>query len=90
MAEGLVDLAFPVLLPFAVEVGTKKHPHDAFPVETLLRNQGLSSYVIQIPNIGVDKRKYRILVGAYETPDAAAVLSRTLLAARIPNQIVTP
>ncbi len=90
MADGLVDLAFPMLLPFAVEVGTKQHPYDASPVEIRLRNQGFSPYVLRVPNTNLDGRKYRILVGAYETPVAAAALSKTLLAARIPNQIVTP
>ncbi len=90
MADGLVDLAFPILLPFAVEAGTKKHAHDASSVETRLRNEGFSPYVLHVPNAGADDRKYRILVGAYETPAAAATLSKTLLAARIPNQIVTP
>jgi cell division septation protein DedD len=90
MADGLVDLAFPMLLPFAVEVGTKKRAHDASPVEIRLRNEGFYPYVLQVPNTGLSNRKYRILVGAYETPVAAAALSKTLLAARIPNQIVTP
>ena len=90
MTDGLVDLAFPMLLPFAVEVGTKQHQDDASPVEIRLRNQGFSPYVLRVPNIALDGRKYRILVGAYEAPVAAAALSKTLLAARIPNQIVTP
>lgn len=90
MTDGLVDLAFPMLLPFAVEVGTKQHPYDASPVEIRLRNQGFSPYVLRVPNTALDGRKYRILVGAYDTPVAAATLSKTLLAARIPNQIVTP
>ena len=90
MADGLVDLAFPMLLPFAVEVGTKQHPHDASSVESRLRNEGFYPYVLQVTNPGMNSRKYRILVGAYETPVAAAALSKTLLAARIPNQIVTP
>lgn len=90
MTDGLVDLAFPMLLPFAVEVGTKQHPYDASPVEIRLRNQGFSPYVLRVPNAALDGLKYRILVGAYDTPVAAATLSKTLLAARIPNQIVTP
>lgn len=90
MTAGLGDLAFPILLPFAVEVGTKKHAHAASSVEILLRNAGFSSYVFQSKNADLDGRKYRILVGAYETPAAASTLSKALLAARIPNQIVTP
>ncbi|MBQ28043.1 MAG: hypothetical protein CMH81_07920 [Nitrospiraceae bacterium] len=90
MADGLVDLAFPILLPFAVEVGTKKHMHDASPVEVRLRSEGFSPYVLKIPNAGLDDQEYLILVGAYKTSNAAAMLSETLLSARIPNQIVVP
>ena len=90
MADGLVDLAFPVFLPFAVQVGTKKHANDASLVETRLRNEGFSPYVHHAPNNGPNRKEYRILVGAYETSSAAATLSQTLLSAKIPNQVVTP
>ena len=90
MTDGLVDLAFPVLLPFAVEVGTKKHPHDTSPVEVHLRNEGFSPYVFQMSDTTFDDQEYLILVGAYETSNAAEVLSKTLSSARISNQIVAP
>ncbi len=90
MANGVVDLAFPVALPFAVEVGTENNLSDAAKVEQRLKGGGFSSYVLSVRDGGTAARRYRILVGAYESQHAAATVSQQLLAARIPSQIVTP
>ena len=90
MTAGLVDLAFPLSLPFAVEVSAPGDRKAMAVLTERLRHQGFWPYILPMVASMTTEPQDRLLVGAYATHSAALLLSGQLRAAGIPNQVVAP